>query len=325
MVASRQPGLFAPDVLHGAIAPEAHGVFAPEAHGVFAPGPSTHEALAAESIGRRQFLKWLGNKQRMAKAICGHFPRDFGRYFEPFVGSGAVLGTLVPQRGVAGDALPPLIALWQWLQNDPDSLVSAYAERHAQLVGPDRVEAYLAIRARYNAAPNPADLLALARSCYGGVIRFDLRGQMNTPCGVHVPIPPHDFAARCALWRPRVAGTRFVQADFAELLSDAQPGDLVYCDPPYADAQRTLYGAQAFGLDRLWQTVDQLRGRGVRVALSIDGSKRSGRHDCGVVVPDGLFAREVQVVVGNSMLRRFQRSGQTMEGEQVADRLLLTW
>lgn len=318
MAATRQPWLFEPALLPAQIGTDKQET---PAEGQ-AP---TDAGLAAQPIGRKQFLKWLGNKQRMAAAICSHFPHNFGRYFEPFVGSGAVLGTLVPRRAVAGDVLPPLVALWQWLQDDPASLVGAYAERHALLTGPDKVASYLAIRARYNAAPNPADLLALARSCYGGVIRFDLRGQMNTPCGVHIPIPPTDFAERCGIWRPRIAGSRFVLADFAELLADAKPGDLVYCDPPYADAQRTLYGAQAFTLQRLWQTVEQLQRRGVRVALSIDGSKRSGRHDCGVQVPDGLFAREVQVVVGNSMLRRFQRGGQTMEGELVADRLLLTW
>lgn len=318
MAVTRQPWLFEPAPL-----PANASADRPEAATAGA-GP-TDSALAARPIGRKQFLKWLGNKQRMAAAICSHFPGDFGRYFEPFVGSGAVLGTLVPRRAMAGDVLPPLVALWQWLQDDPASLIAAYAERHALLTRPDKVAAYLAIRARYNAEPNPADLLALARSCYGGVIRFDLRGQMNTPCGVHIPIPPQDFSERCALWRPRVAGTQFVLADFSELLDDAKAGDLVYCDPPYADAQRTLYGAQAFTLQRLWQTVEQLQQRGVRVALSIDGSKRSGRHDCGVQVPDGLFAREVQVVVGNSMLRRFQRGGQTMEGELVADRLLLSW
>ena len=293
-------------------------------------GDSTFAEFTTSPMGSRQFLKWLGNKQRMAAHICSWFPRHFGHYYEPFIGSGAVLGTLAPRRAVAGDALGPLVEVWQWLQRDPDGLCAAYGERHAQMQveGADRAHkqaVYGAIRQRYNAAPNAADLLFLARTCYGGVIRFDRTGKMNTPCGIHQPVSPQSMLQRCAVWQPRVAGTQFVHADFAELLQDAKAGDLVYCDPPYADSQKALYGAHVFSLDRLWQTVDTLRSRGVFVALSIDGSKRSGRHDCGVVAPDGLFDRDVQVQVGKSMLRRFQMEGQTMHGEHVADRLLLTW
>ena len=42
-------------------------------------------------------------------------------------------------------------------------------------------------------------------------------------------------------------------------------------------------------------------------------------------MPDGLFLTDHEVVVGRSMLRRFQLGGQTLEHEVVADRLLLTW
>jgi DNA adenine methylase len=63
----------------------------------------------------------------------------------------------------------------------------------------------------------------------------------------------------------------------------------------------------------------------VYVALSIDGTKRSGNRICRVPIPHGLFEREVLVNCGRSMLRRFQMEGQTLEGEVVADRLLLTY
>jgi DNA adenine methylase len=65
--------------------------------------------------------------------------------------------------------------------------------------------------------------------------------------------------------------------------------------------------------------------RGVRVALSIDGTKKSGRVDCMLDIPEGLFEREVFVNCGRSMLRRFQREGETLEDEIVHDRLLLTY
>jgi len=90
-------------------------------------------------------------------------------------------------------------------------------------------------------------------------------------------------------------------------------------------SQAILYGAQEFRLRELLATIADCKSRGVRVALSIDGTKRSGDMVCDLPIPHGLFDREVLVNCGRSMLRRLQMGGQTLEGEVVADRLLLTY
>lgn len=61
---------------------------------------------------RTQLLKWIGNKQRFAHEIIEFFPERFGTYLEPFLGSGAVLGTLAPKRAVGADILEPLVEIW---------------------------------------------------------------------------------------------------------------------------------------------------------------------------------------------------------------------
>lgn len=75
---------------------------------------------------------------------------------------------------------------------------------------------------------------------------------------------------------------------------------------------------------RLFVAIAEAKARGVHVALSIDGTSRSGARDLPVAVPDGLFARDVPIALGRSMLRRFQMEGETLEDEAVSDRLLLT-
>jgi len=105
----------------------------------------------------------------------------------------------------------------------------------------------------------------------------------------------------------------------------AQEGDLVYCDPPYVCSQGILYRGQNFSLPRLMQSIMTCKSRGVRVALSIDGTKKSGRVDCALDIPEGLFEREVFVNCGRSMLKRFQCEGETLEDEIVHDRLLLSY
>jgi len=105
----------------------------------------------------------------------------------------------------------------------------------------------------------------------------------------------------------------------------AQEGDLIYCDPPYSYSQAILYGAQDFSLSRLFEVIGECKKRGVYVALSIDGSKKSGEMLCDIPLAAGVFEREVIVDVGRSMLKRFQMGGQTLEQHIVADRLLLTY
>lgn len=289
---------------------------------LFAPLPKPPRDVARV---KHQVLKWIGNKQRFAHEICGYFPEEFGTYYEPFLGSGAVLATLAPRRAVASDVLGPLIAIWQHVVDDPQPLVDAYAARRAAFMAGDRKAEYRKIRDAYNAAPNPYDLAFLARACYGGVIRFSKIGAMNTPCGPHRPVSPESFAKRIDGWRPRLQGVAFKHRDFEVTVNEAQGGDLVYCDPPYSDSEATLYGAQSFSLPRLLDAIGRAKRRGARVALSIDGTKRSGKKKIPMPLPPGLFETAVMVNCGRSMLRRFQMEGQTLEDEIVADRLLLTW
>ena len=271
-------------------------------------------------------LKWIGNKQRFAHNIASHFPADFGTYYEPFIGSGAVMATLSPRLAVGSDCFAPLIEIWQALRDSPEVLKRWYAERWEIAVSGPKREAYERVKKSYNSSPNGADLLFLCRSCYGGVMRFrKADGYMSTPVGIHDPISPESFSRRVDEWHRRTKGATFHCIEYEDAMNSAKAGDLVYCDPPYTHSQSILYGAQSFSLVDLFRVIGQCKDRGVFVALSIDGTKRSGDFVCDLPIPDGLFEREVFISIGRSMLKRFQMDGQTLEGEVVADRLLLTY
>jgi DNA adenine methylase len=251
-------------------------------------------------------------------------PTEFRRYVEPFVGSGAVLATVAPRDGLAGDALRPLIDIWRLLKSDPEALVCHYEGLYSRYLHDPR-KVYEEALSRYNADPNGPDLLFLCRTCYGGVVRFTRDGAMSTPLGPHRAISPHSLGQRMNIWRERVADTTFIHADFEETMAQARRDDLVYCDPPYVYSQTILYGSQDFLLKRLWRAIEGCKSRGARVMLSLDGTKKSGQVCAAIDVPDSLFKRELMLDCGRSMLRRFQKRGEDMAGEQVYDRLLLTW
>lgn len=275
---------------------------------------------------KAQLLKWIGNKQRQAPEIISYFPKNYGTYYEPFLGSGGVLGVLTPKSAVASDVFKPLIDIWITLHANPTQLKEWYATRYALIADLGKKEAYQRVLDQYNAKPNGADFIFLSRACYGGVVRFrKVDGFMSTPCGAHDPIPPESFNDRVNVWFERTKGTTFLNADFAEVMKKAKRGDLIYCDPPYSDSQSILYGAQTFSLLRLFEVIAECKARGVYVALSIDGTKCSGKKLCALPLPDGLFEREEFVSVGRSMLKRFQMDGLSLEAHEVSDRLLLTY
>jgi DNA adenine methylase len=278
----------------------------------------------AERIPPKQFLKWVGNKQRFAQQIATVFPIQYNRYIEPFVGSGAVLGAMSPHEAIAGDALKPLIDLWTLLKNEPEKVYEFYSRNHKDFLK-NKERVYKKIRDSYNENPNGLDLLFLSRSCYGGIVRFTKQGKMSTPPGAHTPIPPEAFKERMMLWRNRILNTEFLHASYEVLMDQATDGDIVYCDPPYSDSQSILYGAQSFKLQDLFLKISEAKKRGAKIALSIDGKKFSGSKIIELNIPDGLFNREIFINLGSSMLKRFQKKNQKMVGEDVYDRLLLTW
>lgn len=271
-------------------------------------------------------FKWIGNKFKVAEEITSYFPTEIGTFYDVFVGGGSILATVAPARGVGSDSFAPLIEIWTAIRADPDTVKGWYGQRWEYAMSGNRRERYEEIKAAYNAQANGADFLYLTRACYGGVIRFRKSdGYMSTPVGVHRPIAPDSFAKRVDEWHLRVQGIEFIHADYADVMDRCVGGDMVYCDPPYIHSQAILYGAQDFNIIQLFESIERCKQRGVSVALSIDGTKKSGREYCDVPIPEGLFERHILVRTGRSMLRRFQMDGQTLESEVVADRLLLTY
>lgn len=270
-----------------------------------------------------QLLKWVGNKQKFAVEITRHFPTEYGRYFEPFLGSGAILA---PHDGLGSDTFKPLVEIWKMLSQNPKELVSWYAVRRNLIHKDNKQEVYSKILSSYNTNPNGADFLFLTRTCYGGIVRFRKSdGYMSTPCGIHDPIAGESFARRVSEWKNRLRNVHFLHCDYKEAFEQAKYGDFIYCDPPYTHSQSILYGAQDFRLEELMNEIEKAKSKGVKVALSIDGHKKSGNLQCKLPILENLFEKEIYVNCGRSMLRRFQLEGQTLESENVSDRLLLTY
>lgn len=280
-------------------------------------------------------LKWVGNKRKVAKQIISYFPTDFNNYYEPFLGSGAVLAELQEEKtnsiltnfdkAYASDSNPYLIEIFDYVKNDPQALIDYYTENISNYLD-DKKRNYEIIRARFNKHPNGLDFCLLSRTCYGGIIRFRKSdGYMSTPVGPHKPIAPKSFEKRVRQWHALVKDTSFQQTDFSEAINQAKINDLVYCDPPYTHSQGILYGAQSFDIQKLWESISKAKEKGVKVAVSLNGMRESNTKDISITPPDGLFEHVLNIDVGISMVDRLQKSGKKMNHSRVTDRLMLTY
>lgn len=280
-------------------------------------------------------LKWIGNKQRFAETIVSAMPAVFNNYYEPFLGSGAVLGELLKSRrdglfpqfkgAYASDSLPFLIEIFLVVKDNPDQLIAYYTDEiNAYYSDPEKK--YYEIRDRFNNDKNPFDFCLLSRICYSGVIRFrKTDGYMSTPRGPHIPIKPLEFEKRVRLWSSLIQDVSFSSESFVNSMERALKDDIVYCDPPYTHSQTIIYGAQEFSIDVLWKKIEECKERGAMVILSLNGTRESKKKDISVVIPSNLFKREAVIDCGVSMIDRLQNSGGQMIQEDVHDKLLFTW
>ena len=253
-------------------------------------------------------LKWIGNKQRFAETIISYMPEVFNDYYEPFLGSGAVMAQLLEadrsrmyphfEHAYGSDILPYLVEIFQMVKAEPSKL-SDYYEKEISKYYENPDECYLQIRDRFNADHNALDFCLLSRTCYSGVIRFrKADGYMSTPRGPHKPIAPSTFSKRLNIWSDLLENASFRCESFDMAMDRAKAGDVVYCDPPYTHSQGIIYGAQAFDIDMLWKKIRECKGRGVKVILSINGTRESKKKDISVIVPSDLFEREIYIDCG---------------------------
>ncbi|RMG92648.1 MAG: DNA adenine methylase [Chloroflexi bacterium] len=220
------------------------------------------------------FLKWAGGKQRLLPQYEPYFPpRELtGRYFEPFVGSAAVFFHLQPAHAVLADRNDKLIEVYEAVRDEVEAVIAA--------LKPHRNESayYYEVRAqdpcKLTRAERAARLIYLNKTCYNGLYRENSRGEFNVPFGRYKN-PRICDEERLRLASQVLQGVSLQVADFEDVVSVAEEGDLVYFDPPYVPLSETssftAYHRLGFGeadQRRLADVVESLTERGCRVMLS---------------------------------------------------------
>jgi DNA adenine methylase len=242
----------------------------------------------------RPFLKWAGGKRQLLPALRRFYPAEFGRYFEPFVGSGAVFfdltagGRLDGRRAFLTDSNTDLVGCYRAVRDWPGEILGQL-ERLARGHASNPTEHFYRTRERFNRQrmrlADRADgytpalaamLMYLNRTAFNGLFRLNAAGGFNVPAGRYVNprIVDHALveAVSAALRRKSVS---IELAPFEHALERAEPGDFLYFDPPYAPlsatARFTSYTQRPFALAdhaRLRDAAVELASRGCHVMVS---------------------------------------------------------
>jgi len=249
--------------------------------------------------GIPSLLKWTGSKRSQALRIARYAP-EFKRYFEPFIGGGALVYLLGKPGSVGGDIYEPLVRFWILVRDNPQALIDNYYKQWTDLQL-DLPGYFYLVRDRFNKEKGPEDLNFLMRTCVNGIVRFSKKGDFNN--SFHLSrrgMRPNRFADIVTMWSRRIAGIEFRCDDFSEIVLDCKKGDFVYMDPPYAgNKQRYIGGLQ---IDRLLSTLESLNSREVKWAVSFDGKR--GDKVYNHVIPKEIYKRKELMLSGYSAVSK---------------------
>ena len=248
-------------------------------------------------------IKWTGSKRSQAAAIAAYFPRkrDVG-YFEPCLGGGAVAYHAVQtfSRVCASDVYAPLIDLWANVKLHPENVVSRYKEDWEKLQA-DFPGYFFTVRNRFNQSPNGQDLLFLSRTCVNGIIRFNKKGEFNN--SIHLSrrgMKPAIFSKIVSSWNAILGDTTFSTRDYSEIIDDVCENDFVYLDPPYFNSHNRY--VQDLDIDKFLTFLDSLNRKGVKWALSFDGTR--GDENLTYELPRELYRFHRKLTSGNSAVQK---------------------
>lgn len=196
--------------------------------------------LEKENTQTYPLVKWVGGKRQLMFELLKNMPESYNRYFEPFIGGGALFFELQPENGYISDMNAELINLYSVVRDNVYELIQDLNKHEITK------DYFLKIRnldrtKKYNTLSNvekAGRFIYLNRTCFNGMYRVNAQGQFNVPFGNYKNprIVDADNLINCS---KLLKNTEIKCADFSEVLNKVKKGDFVYFDPPYVPLSET--------------------------------------------------------------------------------------
>jgi DNA adenine methylase len=232
------------------------------------------------------FVKWAGGKTQILDHIETLLPSQYSRYFEPFLGGGAVFFWLWRTKrlttGVASTSSSKIL-----LSDLNDRLIQTYCvvrDHPQELISeldkliPYRTEKdYYGFRKIWSSIKDPIESSALFiyfnKLCYNGLYRENKNREFNVPWGKRPNAQLYNKRNILSTSKS-LQDCDLIVCDFEKILSRVTENSLVYLDPPYHFPESNGFtGYTAGGFDekeqeRLSEIIHNLTSLGVKVILS---------------------------------------------------------
>ena len=231
------------------------------------------------------FLKWAGGKRKLAPIISALIPEDFfigdGRFFEPFIGGGALtfyLGDSAGKKYIPGERLiisdtnEDLITTYIVIRDNLEELIVRLIELSKNI----NEDFFYEMRLKNPTTPveRAARVVFLNKTCFNGLWRVNSKGQFNVPWG-HYKKPRLFDEDNLMVCSARLKNSEIFAGHFESVVTNSAKGDFVYFDPPYlplsSSSNFSKYARADFGTNEhelLNGVIKQLTEKGVKVILS---------------------------------------------------------
>jgi len=224
-------------------------------------------------------VKWVGGKRQLLDVIIPLLPKQISFYCEPFLGGGAVLFFLQPEKAIVNDLNTDLIAVYEVIRDDVEELIALLKEHK------NTAEYFYTIRnldrdkniyQSLSKLEKASRFIYLNKTCFNGLFRVNLSGEFNTPFGRYKnPNITNESVLRAVSEYFNMSNIMFYNEDFAKTLDRVKENGFVYLDPPYdpisGTANFTNYNKDGFTREeqiRLKHCCDILDKRNVKFMLS---------------------------------------------------------
>ena len=240
-------------------------------------------AVVLEKLEKETYpiVKWVGGKRQLMFELLKNRPKSYNRYFEPFIGGGALFFELQPENAYISDMNDELINLYSVVRDNVYELISdlnkheVSKEYFLEIRNLDRTDEYKNL----SDVQRASRFIYLNRTCFNGLYRVNSHGQFNVPFGNYKNprIVDKNNLLNCS---ELLKNTEIKCADFSEILTKVKRGDFVYFDPPYVPLNETSsftsYTKDGFDMDmqfKLREVCDELDSMGVMFMLSNSDTK----------------------------------------------------
>ncbi|HHW28677.1 MAG TPA: DNA adenine methylase [Syntrophomonadaceae bacterium] len=224
-------------------------------------------------------VKWAGGKRQILDEITKYIPDEFSTYYEPFLGGGAVLFELQPEKAVVNDINQELMNIYQVIKDNVDELIENLKKHKNEREYFYKIRELDRDKEQYSKltkVERASRIIYLNKTCYNGLFRVNKSGEFNAPFGNYKnPNIVNESTLRAVSEYFNTADIKFTCQDFEAALQSAAKGDFVYLDPPYDPVSETAsfteYDKGGFSRDeqiRLKKVCDELNRKGIKFLLS---------------------------------------------------------